>query len=1847
MTHPTHFPRGVATSIRWRIPKARSVAFALILAFCLLHHFSGSAAKPKVQDSQIGSNQTLGLARLSEGVSLHNSGSGNRGRSLNDGRELRASYVGPEDLIDALEQNGAQPLSLTSADFDEDGVPDLISGYSYAGRGIVTLLRGNLDSIYPNSPEAQQRRSNGTFTQAPFLSPGHAFEVTHAADFVGAGDFDGDSHLDVVVASRRHASLFVLSGNGKGELSPGKEIKLAGNVTALVTGEINRRDGLTDVVVGVDASDGAKVLVFEGPEGALRSQPELFPTRSSVSSLALGQLDDDYNVDLAVATGAELLLIRGRDRKSSLSIKERAAVPAAQSSKRAFPFSIRSLAIGNFGFGEALDLAALGDDGSIHLLTPEGGETEDRKSSKSRAGLNKALANWHQETLAAVQGQGSTALSRADLSPAAFDDMVLLNPSSGRLDMLTTETGKEISETSKTSPNFLATGALTMSTEPTAVLTMRLDKDGLGDLIVFQKGSSSPSISLSTSSRELVGNRAEHVLFSNPSPIIINGTTFIPGEPPPPAPATPYPSTITVSGQPVADKVRVRLNNLRHEALPQVGVVLVGPAGQSVFLMSGAGRYGDFIELTLTFDDTAALIPRGNDRPLTGTYKPTVYPPVPVFPAPAPSAPYASALSAFNGTDPNGTWSLYVISQGGIGQITGGWTLALGQDSPQPLIVTNTNDSGVGSLRQAILDANANFGADIINFNIGSGAKTIKPLSPLPAITEAVTIDGTTQPGFAGNPIIELTGLEPDFIGPGLEIHASNSVVRGLVINRFIGLPYRGIQVVTGVNNIIEGNFIGTDLSGTVALSRGLTSDATGMIGVELTSSNNLIGGTTAAARNVISGNLWGVILNSCIFEAPVTGNVVQGNFIGTDVTGTLLVENGTGITTGVEGFCGGSPGTTIGGTTAGARNVIAGGSFRIHLVGAESSLVQGNYIGTDVSGTVDLDASNPFNRGDGIDISERAHDVLVGGTTAAARNVISGNWVGVQINGGNTTGCLVQGNYIGTDTSGSSGVNNLFSGVYLLFGTAGNTIGGAVSGARNIISGNNRNGIEIGKLDKAATTNNVIQGNYIGTDVTGTIPLGNGSSGDGIDVPANADGNRIEDNLIAFNARNGVFMPNVDAPNNNPGIRIEIIENLIFANGSLGIDLGNLGVTPNDAQDPDAGPNNLQNFPVLTSATLSPASDSEARIGANGTVPLSTSATVSGTLNSTPNATFTVHWYFSVAPQCANNQPPTQPLVFGRVPGIMTNAAGNAPFSILFDFPEGTEGGVINCTATDAVGNTSEFSACLPVGTTPPPPTPTPSPTFSPPPAPGPTPNNDFFSNAHVINGADGRVQGSNLSAGKEAGEPNHANNRGEKSIWYRWQAPFSGPATFSTYGSSFDTVLGVYTGSTVSGLTEVVSSNDDNEGGALTSRVNFSAVSGTVYQIAVDGIYACGFLGGTCAGESGGVVLTWSLFSSTIIHFDPGMPPSGSSASENSGSVAVRVFRSGDVSVPVTVDYSTSDAASLANCNLFNTGHASSRCDYETTAGTLRFAPGETLKTISIPIIDDSYADGSERFKVSLSNANGAGLSSPILATVIITDNETVNGANPIDQPGFFVRQHYYDFLNREPDAAGLAFWIDQLMSCGSDTQCIEIKRINVSAAYFLSIEFQETGFLVHRFYNLALNRPNGLPSYLEFLRDSQEIGRGVVVGAPGADALLEANKVAYANEFAGRAEFTALYPLTQTPEQYVDALYAHAGITPSAGERQAAISEFANPSGARGRVLRRVGENQTLRNRESNRAFVLAQYFGYLRRNPNDAPDGNFDGYNFWLGKLNQFNGNFINAEMVKAFILSGEYKQRFGP
>jgi len=372
----------------------------------------------------------------------------------------------------------------------------------------------------------------------------------------------------------------------------------------------------------------------------------------------------------------------------------------------------------------------------------------------------------------------------------------------------------------------------------------------------------------------------------------------------------------------------------------------------------------------------------------------------------------------------------------------------------------------------------------------------------------------------------------------------------------------------------------------------------------------------------------------------------------------------------------------------------------------------------------------------------------------------------------------------------------------------------------------------------------------------------------------------------------------------------------------------------------------------------------------------------------------------------------------------------------------------------------------------------------------------------------------------------------------------------------------------------------------------------------------------------------------------------------SESAADLTVTVNRTGDTSTQATVDYATSDSAGSSGCNIVS-GQASSRCDYLTTLGTLTFAAGESIKSINIPLVDDAFAEGAETFTITLSNAVGGTLGVPSSESLTINDNDSSNGtSNPVDDTTFFVRQHYVDFLNREPDTSGLNFWTNEINQCGGDLQCREIKRINVSAAFFVSIEFQNTGYLVYRVYKAALGDLTNKPVAVQlvpFLRDTQKIGQGVRVGIGDWEAQLETNKQAYILTFVQRPEFLTAYPNSMTAQQFVDKLNQNAGNVLSPADNANLVAVLgATPSdlNKRAQVLRSVAEDADLKNAEFNKAFVLMQYFGYLRRNPDDAPDHDFSGDSFWLNKLNSFNGDYINAEMVKAFISSDEYRHRFG-
>lgn len=559
--------------------------------------------------------------------------------------------------------------------------------------------------------------------------------------------------------------------------------------------------------------------------------------------------------------------------------------------------------------------------------------------------------------------------------------------------------------------------------------------------------------------------------------------------------------------------------------------------------------------------------------------------------------------------------------------------------------VTSASDSGSGSFREAINTVNAG-NADTIIFNI-NGAATIVLASSLPAISRTVTIDATTQPGYGGSPIVELRGSNVPVNGLGLQIGGNGSVVKGLAINgfsaagiyitsssntiqsSFIGTNTAGsaaianvvgINVSGGSNNIIggtaagtrnvisgnsnsgilvasgttgtmiQGNLIGTDLFGAVAIAN--------PVGIYIAgSSNNTIGGTAAGARNVIAGNaIAGMTIDGS--AGSTTNNVIQGNFIGTNAAGSAALPNNGGIA------LTNTSGNTVGGTAGGARNIISGNIQNGLTIdgtasGASNNTVQGNYVGTDVNGTTPI----PNNVGVAL---FKASNNTIGGTTAAQRNILSGNANGnltIIGTGGTATGNVIEGNFIGTDPTGATPVGHCDAGVYIL-DASGNTVGGTTAGAGNIISGNNKKGINSTGLaldgSNNSTSFNLIQGNVIGTDITGTVSIPNGvgiyiaagdnntiggtapgarniisgnTPGNGVSIdghrasdgaPKAASGNVIQGNFIGTNAAGTAALPNGVGASITSGSGNTVAYNIISGNTSNGIAINVLdGVTP------------------------------------------------------------------------------------------------------------------------------------------------------------------------------------------------------------------------------------------------------------------------------------------------------------------------------------------------------------------------------------------------------------------------------------------------------------------------------------------------------------------------------------------------------------------------------------------------------------------------------------------------------------------------------------------------------------
>ena len=344
--------------------------------------------------------------------------------------------------------------------------------------------------------------------------------------------------------------------------------------------------------------------------------------------------------------------------------------------------------------------------------------------------------------------------------------------------------------------------------------------------------------------------------------------------------------------------------------------------------------------------------------------------------------------------------------------------------------------------------------------------------------------------------------------------------------------------------------------------------------------------------------------------------------------------------------------------------------------------------------------------------------------------------------------------------------------------------------------------------------------------------------------------------------------------------------------------------------------------------------------------------------------------------------------------------------------------------------------------------------------------------------------------------------------------------------------------------------------------------------------------------------------------------------SVSEGSPRVNITLTRSGDTSGAASVSFATNDGAGLQNCDMLN-GKASPRCDYENTIGTVQFAAGETSKSFSVAVVDDSYAEGNETFTINLTGASGTTLASQSSATVMIMDNDSTNGVDPIDDTNFFVRQQYIDFLGREPDPPGFDGWVSTINNCSGDTtQC---DRVHVSEAFFRSPEFQERGYFTYRFYSVGLGRK---PDYAEFAPDLARVS-----GFLDASQL-EAAKVAFIADFMARPAFANTYNgLNNT--QYVDTLLNTAHVTLSS--RQSMIDGLNAGTTTRAQVLRQIVESAEVSAKYFNQSFAVMEYFGYLRRDPDAL-------YLNWIDVLDQGGDS---RQMVNGFVTSAEYRQRFGP
>ncbi|HQU84709.1 MAG TPA: hypothetical protein PKY59_16340 [Pyrinomonadaceae bacterium] len=1112
-------------------------------------------------DAKAEKNQNNKLAKLGDAPKIYANKRGNPWINLKDGTEIET------DLEEIAEIGLKQPRALASADFDEDGTPDIVAGYkTETQRGAAVFMRGNVDAVYPNNPEARERKRNGEFTDSPFIAPFRTFTITSEPDFLVSGDFDADGHFDIAAAKKGESEIYFFSGDGKGDFTLTKKNEVNGEITAILSDDFNVRDGVNELFVGVQIEQKGQVLIFEHPYGAMKAIPEVFDFESPIKSFAVNLLEGDLRFDLAIATQNEIAILRGRNR-DLLTDESGKNAEKAKLTKLKFDFELLSLAIGDFireEKGLKMEIAVAGNDGKIHLL--ENGAAEDAKGNlagnwKERESIN-LNSNFSEET---------PILLTARISARPADTLVV--SSNGKLELLTSDILPPQSENeivNYKAQKFDSAVSLDVAGKAVSILPLRLNIDALTDLVVMRENSLLPTILQTAPMNNFVVDSDQNA----GDPRLTDGICALPPCPP-------------------------------QAGAPCQGKCSYWAARDQIIHNGGSGM----IRFNIDTDEIPSLISYSEWR---------IFSPITID-----GSSQRAGFVELRGVSANNP-ALYGAFNG--------------SNVFRGLVINGFGDGG-----HFRLDSENNI---VEGCRIGTNSEGS---AVVPNGTYGVTVANTS--GAGNNQIGGTTPFARNIISMGDGV---------------------GISLVGVGTNRAQGNYVGTDVTGNVALGNYQS-------GIILSYPNSLVGGTSFGSGNVIAGTQFNGIIygNGIDISGGVSGigKIIQGNRIGTNASGTAALGNSK------HGIAEGSATSweMIGGTIPSARNIISGNTLNGIYLSSGSGAIQtyalGNYVGTNLEGNAAIPNGN------------WGFHFYNSGRLTAENNVVSGNTLGggqFVVNAVSLGTPIIAENIFGASADGNSRLGNSGPGLRL----------NNYNGARvrdNIVAANVGDGIV-----SDSSSDNVYERNFVGTNRSFSTNLGN--TGNGFNFPGSSLRNIIGGagggNTIAHNTNDGIninFVSGVSTissnrifNNNGDGISVNgnstehsINDNSIYNNGDLGIDLNSNGVTPNDNCDNDFGGNRLQNYPVLSNAT---------RTGSN--------IRIVGSLNSVAGQTFILSFYVNRTAESTG---------FGEGERFIGTATVNVPtgcnagFSV--SLPRTLENvSCVSATASDSAGNTSEFSRCVPV---------------------------------------------------------------------------------------------------------------------------------------------------------------------------------------------------------------------------------------------------------------------------------------------------------------------------------------------------------------------------------------------------------------------------------------------------------------------------------------------------------------------------------------------------------------------